>query len=186
MPDHDVAITRLPPRQARFVAEYLIDDNATQAAIRAGYSAKTAAEQGCRLLRNVQVAAAIQGRRQEVATKLGVRAEQVIEELARVGFADMADYLKIDDGGRVELDLANMPEGASRAIQELTQEERWEGKDEDRHLVRTTKFKLHPKIPALDLLGKSLALWITRQEHTGKDGAPLPPPVVLYLPQNNR
>ena len=47
-------------RQAAFVAEYLVDCNATQAAIRAGYSARTAASQGARLLRNVKVMAAIQ------------------------------------------------------------------------------------------------------------------------------
>jgi phage terminase small subunit len=50
----------LTPKQARFVEEYLVDLNAKQAAIRAGYSPKTAEVQGCRLLRNVQVAAAIQ------------------------------------------------------------------------------------------------------------------------------
>ena len=50
----------LTPKQERFVAEYLIDLNATQAAIRAGYSEKTAYSQGQRLLKNVEVAAAIQ------------------------------------------------------------------------------------------------------------------------------
>ncbi len=51
----------LTPKQARFVEEYFVDLNATQAAIRAGYSAKTAYSQGERLLRNVEVAAAPSG-----------------------------------------------------------------------------------------------------------------------------
>ena len=53
--------TKLRAKQARFVGEYLCDLNATQAAVRAGYSQKTAAVQGSRLLTNVKVAAAIHG-----------------------------------------------------------------------------------------------------------------------------
>ena len=53
-------MTSLTPKQARFVEEYLVDLNATQAAIRAGYSAKTAYSQGQRLLSHVEVRRAIQ------------------------------------------------------------------------------------------------------------------------------
>lgn len=55
----------MTPKQAAFVAEYLVDKNATQAAIRAGYSKKTAASQGERLLRNVEIRAAIDAAMQE-------------------------------------------------------------------------------------------------------------------------
>lgn len=65
----------LSPKQARFVAEYLKDQNATQAAIRAGYSKHTAAQQGSRLLMNVEVAAAV-GKSQ---TKVAARAEVTLQ-----------------------------------------------------------------------------------------------------------
>ena len=69
----------LSPKQARFVAEYLKDQNATQAAIRAGYSQKTAAQQGSRLLMNVEVAKAVGQKQKRVAAK----AEITVESLAR-------------------------------------------------------------------------------------------------------
>jgi phage terminase small subunit len=71
----------LTARQERFVAEYLVDLNATQAATRAGYSAKTANEQGSRLLANVSVAEAVAARRAKVADKLEISQEWVIERL---------------------------------------------------------------------------------------------------------
>jgi phage terminase small subunit len=70
---------RLTPRQERFVTEYLLDLNATKAAIRAGYSAKTAEQQGYRLLRNVQVAKAVQKAMAERAERKGVSAGYVLD-----------------------------------------------------------------------------------------------------------
>src|SRR5215469_13597354 len=71
----------MTPKQARFIDEYLVDLNATQAAIRAGYSAKTAEVQGCRLLRNAQIASEIRRRQQERAKEVGVTQEFVIAGL---------------------------------------------------------------------------------------------------------
>ncbi len=68
----------MTPRQQRFVDEYMIDLNATQAAIRAGYSERTAAEQGSRLLRNVKVAAAIQAVQIEVSKRTEVTVDDVV------------------------------------------------------------------------------------------------------------
>lgn len=69
----------LSPKQQRFVSEYLKDLNAKQAAIRSGYSAKTAEQQGSRLLRNAQVASAVQRGQKKVAK----RSEITVESLAR-------------------------------------------------------------------------------------------------------
>jgi len=74
----------LTPRQERFVAEYLVDLNATQAAIRAGYSERTAQEQGSRLLSNVKVAAAVAERQTSIAGKLQITAEKVLRDLEEV------------------------------------------------------------------------------------------------------
>lgn len=73
--------TMLTPKQQRFVDEYLVDLNATQAAIRAGYSAKTADQQGSRLLANVKVAAAIREARADLQARTQVTQEWVIEKL---------------------------------------------------------------------------------------------------------
>ncbi len=73
----------LTPRQERFVEEYLVDSNATQAAIRAGYSKKTAYSQGHRLLKNVEVAEAIMEGRASVAEEASVSAAWVVQEAKR-------------------------------------------------------------------------------------------------------
>jgi phage terminase small subunit len=87
----------LTDKQQRFVAEYLVDSNATQAAIRAGYSAHTASSQGERLLRNVEVAAAIEAKQTKTLAKLEITAERVMEELGRIAFADPRRLFN-DDG----------------------------------------------------------------------------------------
>jgi hypothetical protein len=78
----------LTPKQQRFVAEYVKDLNATQAAIRAGYSAKTAKQIGSRLLTNVDVAAAVAAKQGKIAEKLEITAEALIRDVAEIG--DMA------------------------------------------------------------------------------------------------
>src|SRR4051812_27986220 len=79
----------LTPKQQRFVEEYLIDLNATQAAIRSGYSPKTACEQGSRLLANVKVQSAIAEGRKKLAEKAGISTERVLKEYGRLAFLDI-------------------------------------------------------------------------------------------------
>lgn len=81
----------LTAKQQRFVEEYLVDLNATQAAIRAGYKAKTAAVIGSENLKKPYVKAEIQKRQQEKSNKTGITQERVLNELAKVAFADAAD-----------------------------------------------------------------------------------------------
>jgi phage terminase small subunit len=73
----------LTPKQRRFVEEYLIDHNATQAAIRAGYSEHTADRQGSRLLKNVEVAAAVATRSEKVTEKADVTTEDIVSGLKK-------------------------------------------------------------------------------------------------------
>lgn len=87
----------LTPRQARFVDEYLIDLNATQAAIRAGYSAKTALQQGPRLLGNVGVAEAIAAAQAKRAERTRVEADWVLRQWVEIASADpreLVQYLR--------------------------------------------------------------------------------------------
>lgn len=74
----------LTPKQARFVQEYLIDLNATQAAVRAGYSERTACEQGSRLLANVKVQAALQEAMQARQARTEVTQDYVIGKLVEI------------------------------------------------------------------------------------------------------
>lgn len=80
----------LTAKQQRFVDEYLIDLNATQAAIRAGYSKKTASSQGERLLRNVEVRRYLQAQRQDLQGRTKITQEMVLKELAKIGFTTAA------------------------------------------------------------------------------------------------
>ena len=89
----------LNDRQRRFAAEYVADCNATQAAIRAGYSKKTANEQGCRLLANVNIQAEIEKRLQKPLKKLEVTQERIVAELARIAFSDIKDVAKWGKSG---------------------------------------------------------------------------------------
>lgn len=82
----------LNQKQERFVAEYLIDMNATQSAIRAGYSKKTADVQGARLLTNAKVQEALQEAIKKRSERTEITQDQVLHELAKIGLKDAADY----------------------------------------------------------------------------------------------
>ena len=86
----------LTPKQERFVAEYLIDLNATQAAIRTGYSAKTAASQGARLLKQGGVARAVHTAQQARAVRTEITQDRVLQELARIAFFDIRRLYRAD------------------------------------------------------------------------------------------
>ncbi len=83
-----MAGVNLTAKQERYAQEYLIDSNCTQAAIRAGYGAKSAASVGCRLLKNVKVAGRIRELTIAKAERCRVTADQVLEELAKVAMID--------------------------------------------------------------------------------------------------
>ena len=80
-------------KQKRFVEEYLIDLNATQAAIRAGYSPRTAQEQSSRMLSNVMVQDAIAKAMAERSRRTGINQDRVLRELARIGFAEITNII---------------------------------------------------------------------------------------------
>jgi phage terminase small subunit len=127
------------PKQEMFIAEYLLDCNATQAAIRAGYSPKTANEQGARLLANVSVRQEIDRRLLKRTEKLEVTADAVISELAKMAFANMQDYITIQDGDAF-VDLSKLTPDRAAAIQEVTVEEYVEGRGEQKRNGKRTRF----------------------------------------------
>ncbi|MBX5190139.1 terminase small subunit [Rhizobium sp. NZLR3b] len=163
----------LSEKQKRFVAEYLIDLNATQAAIRAGYSAKTAQQQGSRLLLNVVVQEELSRQQNKVAERLEITKERIVDELAKIGFANMLDYMRAGPDGDPHLDFSGLTRDQAAALSEVTVEDFKDGRGEDARDVRRVKFKLHDKKGALVDLAKMLGFVVERHEHTGKDGAPI-------------
>lgn len=91
MSDRDAAGRGLNAKQARFVQEYLIDLNATQAAIRAGYSEKTAGQQGFELLKKPEIEIALAEAQAERAERTKIDADWVLTRLATEATADLAD-----------------------------------------------------------------------------------------------
>ncbi len=88
----------LTPRKQRFVEEYLLDLNGTQAAIRAGYSAHTANEQAARLLANVSVRSAIERGKSDVAARTGASVDELVSRMRQIILADPRELVKIKTG----------------------------------------------------------------------------------------
>lgn len=159
---------KLTPKQERFIAEYLIEPNATQAAIKAGYSAKTAYSIGQENLNKPEIAARLAEKQQKLADKYEVTADRVIRELALIGFANMLDYITPDAAGSAFVDLSDLDRNRAAAISEITIDT-MRGEDEQRQIVRT-RFKLHAKRDALELLGKHLGLFDSAGDEALKEG----------------
>jgi len=148
----------LTGKQERFIAEFLIDLNATQAAIRAGYSADTAYSIGSENLKKPEILNAIAEARAKIATMLEVTAERIIAEYAKLGFSNMAHYTRIHHGDPY-IDLSAVSLDQFAAIAEVTSEDYTEGRGEDSRDIKKTKIKLHDKKGALDSLARHLGMF---------------------------
>ncbi len=155
----------LPTKQGLFVQEYIIDFNGTKAIERAGYKAKGAAIAATKLLMKPKIQAAIALAVEQRAERTGVQADMVVQELARLGFSNMADYVTWGPTGVTLKTSEELTENQARAVVEVSETVTENG--------RTVKFKLHDKKGALDSLAKHLGMFIERKEITGKDGKPL-------------
>lgn len=162
--------TDLNEKQERFVAEYLVDLNATQAAIRAGYSEQTARQQGARLLSNVNIAKAIAEGRKKQLNELGYTANKLLEELVEENNADLADLY--NDAGALK-DIKDWPLVWRRGlVQQIDVEEIYEGTGETRVKVgEVRKLKLSDRLKRKELLGKHVAVqaFKERVEHDVSD-----------------
>jgi len=148
----------LTPKQSRFVEEYLIDLNGKQAAVRAGYSAKSAEAQASRLLRNTAVQAALGEAMQARSQRTEVTADRVVAELAKLAFADMRDYWPRPGE---TIDLHRLDEDRTAAVEEISISETV---DRAGVLHRRTRLKLHDKKGALDSLARHLGMFVDRHE----------------------
>lgn len=139
---------KLTPKQRRFIDEYLIDLNAMQAAIRAGYSEKTAYSIGLQNLKKLEIQAEIQKRRNRLQNKLEITQERVLQELAAIAFANGSDYAKVVNTGLLPtvemIPTEELPPEKLPAIAGIKANQ------------YGVEVKLHDKVKALELLGKYL------------------------------
>ncbi len=147
-------MSKLTPKQERFTEEYLIDLNATQAAIRAGYSVRTANEQGSRLLSNVSVRARIDEALAERSRRTGINQDRVIRELARLAFVNAPDVINMDEAMiRVDASPDDTAAITSVKVKRIPGET---GDGVEREI------RLADKLKALELLGKHLGMFSDR------------------------
>lgn len=165
----------LAPKQQAFVDEYIIDLNATQAAIRAGYSAKTAGAAAGRLLQNVKVREAVDKAKAKRSDITGINAEWVLKRLAALVDTNLSDFMVVPDDGRLPYyDFTKATPEQMAAIETLQIDTRHDSGDSEGYTEKV-KLGLPNKLRALELVGKhvNVKAFIERAEMSGPDGGPL-------------
>lgn len=142
-------------KQKRFVEEYLIDLNATQAAIRAGYSPHTAKDIGCENLAKPNIAAAISQAMAERSRRTGINQDRVLQELARIGFAKITDIVD-PETAKIRPDASDDDLACIQSI-----------KIKPNEFGTEREVKLYDKKSALVDLGKHLGLFKDKLELNG-------------------
>jgi phage terminase small subunit len=157
-------------KQELFVSEYLVDLNATQAAIRAGYSRRDARNAGYRNLRRPQIKAAIDKAQAPRLAKLALDADTVLAELTRIARANLLDYMRFDEDGIPIVDLSRLDRETAAALSEVVVEEFLAAKA-GRPAVRRVRFRMHDKLAALDKLARHFGLLRERVGPENPDAA---------------
>ena len=138
----------LNEKQKRFVSEYIIDLNAKQAAIRAGYSPKGAEPQASRLLSNAKIQVEIAKAMEDRGKRTGITQDRVLAELSAIAFAKATDYVEVDDDRSVKIKpTAELTEEQKKAIASIK-----EG-------ANGIEIKLTDKTKALEMLSRHLGLF---------------------------
>jgi len=155
---------KLTAKQKRFCDEYLIDLNATQAAIRAGYSKKTATEMGYENLTKPQIVDYLAEKREVLQKRNDITIDKIVKELALIAFQDPRKMFN----GNILIDLDEMEEDVARVLAEVTvTKER--SRDGDANITELVKLKVYDKTKALDMLMKHLGGYAPEKiEHSGQ------------------
>lgn len=154
----------LNDKQTRFVAEFLIDLNATQAALRAGYSPKTAEVQGCQLLKNPKITKLVAELKAKQLQKLNITAERVLDEISKLSFSNVKRLF--DESGNLRpVHLLTDDEAACISSLEVIKKnaEAGDGKIDTVH-----KLKVWDKTRSLEMLAKHFALLTEQVRHSGE------------------
>jgi phage terminase small subunit len=153
----------MTPKQDRFVAEYLANGlNATQAAVAAGYSEKTAQQQGSRLLLNGDVAAAVSGKTTLLMEKLEITADMVLQEIGKLAFFDPRKLFNAD--GSMKL-ISEIDDRSAASLAGFDVCELFEGTGDQKHAYGLLKkVKLVDKTRNLEMLGRYFKMFTGDKE----------------------
>jgi len=172
----------LTEKQKMFVLEYLVDLNATAAALRAGYSDKTAGKIAHQLLEKTRIQEAIQEAMKKRERRTEITSDKVLHQLAKIAFGDIKDFVTFEER-RTEYTTDEDSEGNTVKIQKEYSAVRIRPSDEvDGTLLAEVaetkdglKIKRHDSLKALELIGKHLGMFTEKHEHEiyGKDGGPI-------------
>ena len=150
-----IEYNKLSAKRQRFVDEYCIDFNGKQAAIRAGYSVRSANEQAARLLTNDNVKKALEEKKLEIAKESKLKTSDVIDELRKIAFSDITQVISFNNSKAKIKSSRKLSEDAKKTIASVSQTQ------------TGLTVKLHDKVKALELLGKYFNIFTDRVEVEG-------------------
>lgn len=165
MGEVQISDIKLTAKQQKFADEYLVDLNATQAAIRAGYSKKTAKVIGNENLTKPDIERYIAIKQKEISKETGITRDRWLKELEGLSFSKLTDIIDFNDQEVTIKSQDEIPEhalGAISSIQITTT------KINSKTTEQKINLKLHPKLPALQTLGQ--ALGFTTEQDLGNEG----------------
>lgn len=171
---------KLTDKQIRFCEEYIIDLNATQAAIRAGYSKKVAGSIGFENLRKPEIESFISSLQKDKAEELNFSFNRVALEIGKVAFGDVKNYF--DNSGRL-ININELEDHVSASIKSVTvfsEKSRLEGEVHVEESIK--KIESYDKLKALELLGKMFGHFSKDNEQKKQDSVV----TIFELPNNNR
>ena len=152
----DVTPRKLTPKQQKFVEEYLCDLNATQAALRAGYSVKTAMAIGAENLKKPQIHAAVQAEMDKRSARTEVTADSVLKEICKIAFSDIRNVF--DENGRL-LPVHMMSPDVSASISSIKISTKSIPGSDPVDVEHIAELKFWDKNSSLEKLGKHLKLF---------------------------
>lgn len=167
----------LTDKQQRFVEEYMVDLNATQAAIRAGYSYDTARSIASENLSKPDIQEAIQLKRKAITESTGITAERVLNEYAKIAFSDIRNVLTVDGGLK---DSSEWDDDTASAVSMVKSME--VTSPEGEKLGTNREVKLYDKLRALEALGKHIGLFEKDNNQKTQSGVV----TIFQLPHNGR
>ena len=144
-------MAKLTAKQKRFVEEYLIDLNATQAAIRAGYKVDNARQTATENLAKPYISEEIEKALAERSRRTGISQDRVIQELAKIAFVNIRDVMNDDAEILTNADEADLAAVESLKVKIIPTKSGENGIERE--------VKLSSKLKALELLGKHLGMW---------------------------
>lgn len=163
----------LTNKQRMFCHEYIVDLNMTQAAIRAGYSKTSAHDIGSENLKKPEIKKKVDALMAERAKRTEITADRVLNELAKIGFADVRRIFNDADGLLKPSGIDDITAAAIQSIEVVSRPSAEVDEDGNREIEYVHKIKLTDKKGALELLGKNLKMFTDKHELTGAGGGPI-------------